>query len=139
MANRTWYPVRTYGMATVGAPFQFTAGGTLAPVAPGGVLGGDVVASFAHVGGSNVITVTVKDPFNLLTWAKAEPRDDAAVGAFCTCGSFTNEGTSNQITFNINFFSFTAGGTLQPVNDPTSVVGVLLMARNTATPESYSK
>jgi hypothetical protein len=135
MANRALKFPKAYGSDPVIGSFQFTAAGTLAVSAPAAVNGADMVATFAHTSGTNIITVTLKDPFNLVVYCTADPRDDAGTGNWASCGSFTNEGSTLGPSFNINYFT----GTGTTAVDPAFVTMVYCHFRNTAAPEGYQK
>lgn len=124
MANRTFYPSQSYGSGRVYCEFQFTAPGAGTSVAASAIDGSDAVASIAHVGGTNTLTVTLKDPFNKLIAASAEMV--GTTGRYAQIGGITNEGTNSGLSFTIT--TFVAAGTA--ANDPTDVIHVFLALRN---------
>lgn len=132
MANRTFYPSQSYGTGRVYAEFRFTAPGASTSVATTGssstLDGCDIVSSIAHVAGTNVLTVTLKDAFPKVIDVQANIRDDAGNGAYATTGTITNEGTGSPITFKIQ--TFNAAGTA--LNDPTLVIACTLSLKNTS-------
>ncbi len=126
MANRTYYPKRSYGTARVDCEFTFTApgAGTSVTVATA-VDGADVVASITHVGGSNLLTVTLKDSFNKVINASANVIQTN--GARATIGGITNEGgTTSGLSFGI--YTWVAAGTA--LNDCADRITVSLSLRN---------
>lgn len=122
--NRNLYPYRKYGSGRVDCEFQFPLPGAATSVAVTSVDGADVVASIAHVAGTNLVTVTLKDAFNKVIHASASIIGTA--GARATIGGITNEGTANGLTFGI--YTWVAAGTVS--NDATGVVTVQLCLRN---------
>jgi hypothetical protein len=126
MANRTFYPSNSYGSSRVYCEFTFTAPGAGTSVLLSNVDGADAVASITHVAGTNVCTVTLKDTFFKVISHSCDVRDNTPNGAYCTMGTFTNEGTKTPPSFNINFYS-AAGVAL---NDSVAQVVVTLALKN---------
>lgn len=124
--NRNFYPAFSLGTSRVYGEFLFTAPGASTSGNLALVDGCKIVAGIAHVGGSNVVTITFTDPVYKFIDLTAEPRDDAGTGGYCTVGTVTNEGTSNPPTFKIQYF--TAAGAAN--NDPALVTQVLFAMKN---------
>lgn len=124
MANRTFYQPRSYGSGRVYGEFLFTAPGAGTSVAQSAIDGGDIVASITHVGGTNLVTVTLKDTFNKVIHLDAQVL--GTIGGRATCSQPTNEGTANPISFGI--YTWVAAGTA--ANDSASVIQVSLALRN---------
>lgn len=120
----TLYPAHSYGTAREYAEFTFTAPGAGTSVAASAIDGCDLVASIAHVGGTNKLTVTLKKPFNKVVYVDAVVLGTA--GAWASCGGVTNEGTSSAITFDI--YTWVAAGTAS--NDNAATIMVSLAVRN---------
>lgn len=119
MANRTFYPSMNYGFGRVYLDVRFTCNGASAPALTS-VFGADAVSSFAHTGGSNVITVNLKDPFFKVVFAGAEFLVSAAVGAYVSVNAISNEGTANGLV--VSVATFNASGTA--LNDAPSTYQV---------------
>lgn len=128
MANRTFYPSQSYGTSRVYAEFKFVGPGAGTSVAAANIDGCDLVASIAHVGGTNKFTITLKDPFNKVISHSADIVESTAGGAgnYATAGNFTNEGTATPLVFNV--YAFTAAGAAR--NDPADTFVVSLALRN---------
>lgn len=130
MSNRTMYPAQSYGSSRVYAEFVFTAPGAATSVVVTGassvLTGADIVASIAHVAGTNVLTVTLKDTFNKIVDAQANVRDDAGAGTWCSIGTITNEGTATPSTFKIQYFDNLGAA----ANNSVLVTSVTLVLRN---------
>ncbi|AKU97005.1 hypothetical protein AKJ09_03669 [Labilithrix luteola] len=128
MANRTFYKAESYGTSRVYAEFRFVAPGAGTSVATANIDGADLVASIAHVAGTNKFTVTLKDAFNKVIAHSTDVVESTAGGAgnYASAGNFANEGTSAPIAFNI--FTWNAAGT--PRNDATDTIAVTLAFRN---------
>lgn len=129
MADRTFYPAQSFGISRVYLEFQYTAPGasTSATVSAGSPQG--AIASIAHVGGTNICTVTLADKFNAVVAHSVDVRDDTPNGAYASLGTVSNEGSSSAaISFKVAYW--TAGGSAS--NDSTLVTCVQLALRNTA-------
>lgn len=128
MANRTFYPAQTYGSSRVYAEMRIVLAGAATSVALTSVDGADLIASIAHVAGSNKWTVTCKDAFNKVVACSCDLLEAVAGGSgdYASIGNFTNEGTASALTFAI--YSWNAAGTAQ--NDSTKTVVISLALRN---------
>jgi hypothetical protein len=86
----------------------------------------------AHTGGTNVVTVKMRDPWLEAIYIAAEPRDDSANGSYCTVGSITNENsqTAPATPLQFNVMTWNAGGTA--LNNSTLVIGIVLCLRNSS-------
>lgn len=128
MANRTFYPSFSYGSGRVFANIRVTLAGAATSVALTSVDGGDIVASIAHVAGTNKWTFTLKDAFNKVIDANASMLESAAGGSgnYATIGVFANEGTSSALTFSV--YTYNAAGTAR--NDSTETITISLGLRN---------
>lgn len=122
--NRTLYPSHNYGSGRVYADFTFTAPGAGTSVTLSGIDGADIVASIAHTGGTNKLTVTLKDAFNKALAIEANVVGTA--GAWASVGGITNEGTSSGLVFDI--YTWVAAGTAS--NDNAAQIMVALALRN---------
>jgi hypothetical protein len=127
MANRTFYPAVSYGFGRVYGEFIFTPNGSGTP-SLSLVDGSDMVSTLAHTGGTQIITVTLKDAFNKVVYGSADVRGTA--GTWCTIGAISNEATSTPLQVQIYYWQ--AGGSA--LNDPTTsaVTQVTLALRNSA-------
>lgn len=126
MANRSWYPNYSYGLGRVYLEFGFTAGGASAP-ALSSVFGADCVLSFAHTGGTQIITVNLKDNFNKVCYASADSEGGGASGDWATVDTISNEASATPISFTIK--TWQAAGSAR--NDQTGRVRCCLAFRNT--------
>lgn len=128
MANRTFYPSQSYGSSRVYAEFQFIGPGAGTSVASANIDGADIVASIAHVGGTNKFTITLKDAFNKVIAHSADLVESTAGGAgnYASIGNFTNQGTNTPLSFNV--YTWNAAGTAK--NDPTDTIVVQLALRS---------
>jgi hypothetical protein len=131
MANRTKYPSQSGG--SVGREYfeiklKLNGAATPTVLRGAGFLSASTPAT--HTGGTNVVTITLRDGFPEVVVHSVDLRDDAANGAYCTAGTFANEGSGQNvpITFNINTFS--ASGAVS--NDDTHVIVVALALRNSS-------
>ena len=119
------YPNRSHGSGRSYAEFTFTAPGSGTSVAVANIDGSDVVASITHVGGTNVLAVTLSKRFNKIVAAEASVI--ATDGKRATIGSIANEGhASNAPTFNI--YTWVAAGTAN--NDNADRITVRLALRS---------
>jgi hypothetical protein len=127
MANRTGYPSQNLG--SVGRYYceiKLKLNGASAPtiLAGGGVL--STTSPPAHVGGSNVVAVTLRDAWVAVDAHAVDERDDVGAGTYATLGTFANEGTATPLTFKVN--TFLASGSVS--NDSSLVVVITLALRN---------
>lgn len=129
MANRTFYPSFSYGFGRVYLDVRFTCNGASAPLLTS-VVGSDSIASFAHVGATNVITVNFKDPFFKVCFASAEFLVAASVGSYCSINTIANEGTASGLQ--VALATFVAAGTA--LNDAASTyqIGVSMALINSS-------
>lgn len=127
MADRTFYPAVSYGMCRVYGEFIFTPNGSGVP-SLSLVDGSDMVSTLAHTGGTQIITITLKDKFNKVIYASADVR--GTTGIWCTIGAISNEASTSAIQLQVYYWQ--AGGSAQ--NDPatTAVTQVTMAFRNTA-------
>jgi hypothetical protein len=127
MANRAKYTAQSFGIGREYMEFQLKLNGASAPTV---LEGNEVVASATHTGGTNVITVTLKDSFPKVVAHAVDVRDDAGNGSYATIGSITGEASATVPTAPISFKiqTFVAGGTAS--NDSTLVVVITLALRN---------
>jgi hypothetical protein len=125
---RTLLPHTAFGTGSVHGAIKITGGGAGVPTVQEEANMLALSASVAHVGGSNTITVTLRDPYPAVVYLSAEVRDDSNNGAYATVGTVTNEASTTDapVSFNINTFS--AGGSA--LNDTTLVIMVWLGFRN---------
>lgn len=124
--NKGNYGVRNHGSARSYAEFTFTAPGAGTSVTVStGVDGCNIVASIAHVAGTNTLTVTLTDQFNKVMHASASILE--ATGKRATCGAPSNEGSA---TLPVSFIVYTwvAAGTVD--NDNADRITVQLALRN---------
>ena len=128
MANRATQPSQNYGAGRVYCEFKFTAPGAGTTLDLTTVNGADIVASGAHVAGTNVITLTLKDAYPAVISASADIRDDAGTGPYASVGNITNEGTSTPVTLKVAYFS--AAGTA--LNNSVAVTSVVIAFKNTS-------
>ena len=133
MANKNGYlTTKATGMEQWALFLFFTLPGAATTVdvttVEGAAVGADLT-SITHTGGTNFVTVTLKDPWVRVLSASAEVRDTAGGGGglYATISDITNENTATPLTFQVN--TFTAGGGVS--NDSALVVGVCLRLRNT--------
>jgi len=127
VADRSFYPSQSYGIGRVYLEVGFTLGGGSAP-ALSSVYGADAIASFAHTGATNIITVTLKDKFNKVVDANISILGGIASGDWGTVDTISNEASSTTaIVFTIK--TFAAAGGAQ--NDETGRMGVTMAFRNT--------
>jgi hypothetical protein len=127
MSNRAKYPSQSYGIGRVYMECQIKLNGAAVPTV---LEGFEAIASVAHVGGTNVVTVTLKDSFPKLVAGAVDCRDDAGNGQYVTHGSVTGEGSSTVPTAPLAFKvqTFNASGSVQ--NDSTLVVTFALAIRD---------
>ena len=89
--------------------------------------GAEFVKSVTHVGGTNLMVVTLTDAYPKLVAHAVDVRDDGQTGIYATAGNFTNESSitvpPTPIVFTVGFFN--GGGTA--LNNPT-VICVLTLA-----------
>lgn len=123
MANRSKFPAQSYGIGREYMAVQLTLGGAGQPTVS---QGGSVVASAKHVGGSNVVTVTLQDAFHTVVHTNPSVRDDSNNGAYATIGTVTGEKSTTPISFKLQ--TFAAGG--GAANDSSLVVSFFLCLRN---------
>lgn len=117
----------SYGLGRVYLEVGFTLGGATAPLLTG-VYGADAIASFAHTGATNIITVTLKDKFNKFIDGNVSVLGGIATGDWGTVDTVSNEGSATlPIAFTAKTFA-AAGG---PQNDETGRMGVTVAFRNT--------
>src|SRR5882762_9111013 len=90
---------RNQGSGRINVEFSFTAPGSGTSGDLTTVDGSDQVASIAHVGGSNKMTVTLKRPFNKV--AHAEASIIGTAGKRATIGGITNEASGTALVFDI--------------------------------------
>ena len=131
MGMRAGYPGQTVGsIGRVYVELKFKLNGASAPT----ILSGSGLLSTtsppAHVGGTNIYTITMRDPWLEVIYGASEPRDDANNGQYCSTGNFTNENSqaSPPLPLSFKFAVFNAGGSVQ--NDSTLTVGTVLCLRN---------
>lgn len=128
MANRTFYKPESYGSSRVYAEVRILLAGAATSVPLANVDGCDLIASIAHVGGTNKWVVTCKDSFNKVVAHAADLVESVAGGSgdYATAGNVTNEGTAAPITFAI--YTWNAAGTAQ--NDCVKTAVLTLAFRN---------
>lgn len=124
--NRTLYQSQSYGSSRVYAEFRVVLAGAATSVPLANVDGADIVASIAHVAGSNKWTVTLKDPFNKLIAHSADLVEVTGTGDYATAGIVTNEASGSPIGFSL--FTWNAAGTA--MNDSTRTAVITLAFRN---------
>lgn len=144
MADRGNYPSQSgASIGRVYIELKLKLNGASAPTV---LAGGSALATsgaVAHVGGSNVVTVTMRDAWLEMISHACDVRDDTPNGAYATIGTIANEaGQSNggvvgitgtpgkPMTFKIA--TFTAGG--GAANDSSLIVVVSLAMRNSNEP-----
>lgn len=108
MANRTFYPSVNYGFGRVYLDVRFTCAGASAP-STSTVVGSDSISSFAHTGGTNVITITFKDSFFKVVYAGADFVVAPSAGPYVSISSISNEGSASGLT--VALATFNAAGT----------------------------
>lgn len=123
--NRLLSRKYTAGIREADVVFKFTAPGSSTsatlPTSPT-----NYVASIAHVGGTNVLTVTMVDAVQEVDFLSAEIRDNTPDGRYATVGTVSNEGTSTPVSFKIA--TYTAGGSA--ANDSADVIMVKMVIRD---------
>jgi hypothetical protein len=140
MADRTRYPSVSGG--SVGREYvelKIKLGGAGTPTVLAGASYLDKSTPTAHTGGTNVVTVTMRDAWLELVAHACDVRDDVPNGAYATIGTIANEagqasggvvgitGTPGKpLTFKIA--TWTAGGGAS--NDSTLIVVITLALRN---------
>jgi len=134
MGNRDAFPGQSGG--SIGrwyVEFKIKLNGASAPTILSGSSFLATSGALAHVGGTNVISVTLRDPWPEIIFANADLRDDAPNGAYVTIGSITGENSQTvppaPIAFKLN--TWTAGGAVS--NDSSATVSVSLAIRNSNT------
>ena len=128
MANRTFYPSFSYGLGRVYLEFGFVCNGASNP-SLSTVFGSSIaIASLAHTGGSQIITVGLTDAFPKVVAISADVTS-ATPGDWASIGTISNEGTTTPITFQIYYW--VAAGTVK--NDPptTTTTRCFVAFRNT--------
>lgn len=91
----------TYGHNSVLVAFSFLTNNTSAPATTSFVGTGDLVASLTYVSaGRLLVTMSARDNYNAVLYASARMEDNND-DARATIGPFSNEGTSNALSFNI--------------------------------------
>jgi hypothetical protein len=125
--QRTLYPANSFGTGRVYAEAKIQLGGAGAPTI---LSGKNWIAKATHSGGTNVVAVTLTDPYPEVVAHSVDERDDAGAGTYATIGNIANEGSIAipplPITFNIR--TFNSGGTAS--NDSSLVVVIMLAFRN---------
>lgn len=129
MADRTFYPAQSFGIARVYLEFKYTAPGSGTSATVSSDSPQNAVASITHTPGGNKCVIALVDKFNAVVSHAVDVRDDAANGAYCTIGSFTGEASATA-TIGFTVAYFTSGGSAS--NDSTLVTVVTLALRNTA-------
>ena len=127
MANRTFYPAMSYGIGRVYMDGRFTCNGASAPLTSS-IDGSDGINSFAHTGGTNVITSTFKDAFYKVISASWEFVKTSAAGQYVVTNAITNEGTSTPLAISIAMFN--AVGTALNDAASTNDIGFSLALKN---------
>lgn len=130
MSNRAKYPAQSYGIGRVYGEFQMTLAGSATSVTVSE--GKEFVSKVVHVGGTNIWTVTLADPYQKVVAHAVDVRDDTPNGAYATIGTFTNENSTSVPPANVSFKiqTWTAGGGAS--NDSTLVVCVTLAIRDSS-------
>lgn len=130
---------QNYGLGRVYLDFNFTTGaagaapttvvGTTMGTAGAGQAPPPVVATITHsAAGTYVVQLSNADTFNKVIYLAAELDDTANDGAYCTCGSVSNEGTSTGLAFTV----FTrAGATTTKTDYASRKISVTAILRNT--------
>jgi len=145
MADRALYPSQSGGsVGRVYAEIKLKLNGTGAPIVLAGASFLDKAVPTAHVSGTNVCTITMRDAWPELVAHAVDVRDDTPNGAYATLGSVANElgqatggvvgvtGTAGKpMTFKVA--TWTAGGAVS--NDSTLIAVITLALRNSS--ESY--
>ena len=127
MANRTLYPAQNYGSSRVYAEIRFTAPGAGTSVPASSVDGANIVASIAHVAGTNKLTITLKDTFRRAIYANANVLEGAVGdGQWASVGNVANEGTATPIAFDV--YTWSAAGAA--ANDSARTIVVALAFKN---------
>ena len=128
MADRAFYPSVSYGLGRVYLEFGFSFNSTPANApATSSVYGADCVASFAHTGGANDYTVTLKDKFNKFIDGNASILGGTASGDWASIDSVSNENSTSAISFVIK--TWQPSGSAR--NDEVGRCGVTIAFRNT--------
>lgn len=127
MADRGFYPSKSYGSGLVTANFRFTMPGSGTSVTVSGttVFGADIVATIAHVAGTQVATVTLKDKFSKVLYGAVTLI--GTTGKRATIGAISNEGSSTAAP-SFTIYTWAADGTAD--NDNASDCMVSLALRN---------
>ena len=132
MGNRARYPATSGGsIARDYVELKIQGNGAGAPTVLAGKSWLAVATPVTHTGGTNVLGVTLRDPWPEVVLHSCDVRDDAGNGAYCTVGNFANEAAAvpnTPITFNLR--SFNAGGTA--LNDASLVFVVGLAIRTSS-------
>lgn len=140
MGDRGFYPAQSGGsVGRVYGELKLKLNGAAVPTV---LAGGSWLATSgatAHVGGSNVCTITMRDAWLEMISHACDVRDDAPNGAYATLGTIANEqgqagggvigitGTPGKpMTFKIA--TFTAGGAA--ANDSSLIVVITFALRN---------
>lgn len=126
--NRTLYPSQSYGSSRVYAECRITLAGAATSVPVANVDGCDLIASIAHVAGTNKWTVTLKDTFNKVIAHAADLVEVVAGGSgdYATIGNVANEASSTPVSFAL--YAWNAAGTAQ--NDSVKTAVISLAIRN---------
>ena len=128
MGNRAQYPSTSggsIGRMYVELKLKLNGAGTPTVLAGNSFL--SLTAPPVHVGGSNVVTITMRDTWPEVIYAGSDPRDDAPNGAYATIGTITNEASTTQLPITFKLNTWTAGGAVS--NDSTLTVGIVLVIR----------
>lgn len=131
MGNRTNYPSQSGGqIGQVEAKFKLKLNGASAPTVLAGNSYLSPTSPPTHAGGTNIVSVTMRDPWLEVVGHAVDVRDDTPNGAYATLGTFANESSTtvppSPITFKLN--TWTAGGAA--ANDSSLVVTVTITLRN---------
>lgn len=140
MGDRTNYPANSGGsVGRVYCEIKLQGNGAGVPKVLSGASYLDPSTPVAHVGGSNIITVKMRNQWPEIVAHACDVRDDAGNGAYATIGTFANEGSTSTgasgaaatVTFKVQ--TFTAGGANS--NDSSLVIVIQLAIRNSS--EAY--
>lgn len=129
MSNRSKYPAQSGG--SIGREYfeiKIKGGGAGAPTVLAGASWLDISTPAAHVGGTNVITVKLRDPWLEVIAHSVDVRDDAGNGAYASIGTFANESSASSTPVTFKIQTFTSGGAAS--NDSTLVIVAQLALRN---------